>query len=255
MNRQTRTSLSSAVTTALTLLAAPAAAQIPDTFVNLQALAEDISKPELVKVMKSFSLALGVRCQHCHVGGDGRSLKDVDFASDEDPDKRMARFMMRMTRAINGYALGSAPARSTPNVEVTCKTCHRGRPVPRPLGDELAIALDKGGLEAATARYRELRKEDYGRGRFDFGEDEVADLAERRLRRGETDVALGLLRLNVEHHPKSARAHLSIGAVMERRGRPQEALKAYRKALSLRPGAPGVRARIRALESKVRRLE
>ena len=48
-----------------------AAAQIPDAFKNLQFHPEDITKGQLISVMRNFSFALGVRCQYCHVGGDG----------------------------------------------------------------------------------------------------------------------------------------------------------------------------------------
>ena len=51
--------------------ACPAAAQIPEKFVNLQVLPKDLARDSLVQIMRGFSFALGVRCQHCHSGGDG----------------------------------------------------------------------------------------------------------------------------------------------------------------------------------------
>ena len=44
------------------LLATAAAAQIPDEFTNLQFHPADLTKAELMNVMRNFSLALGVRC-------------------------------------------------------------------------------------------------------------------------------------------------------------------------------------------------
>ncbi len=83
------------------VLAAPLAAQLPDSFENLEVLPKDIGQRELIEVMKGFSGALGVRCQHCHVGEEGKPLSDFDFVSDERPAKDAARVMMRMTEKIN----------------------------------------------------------------------------------------------------------------------------------------------------------
>ncbi|HXV14001.1 MAG TPA: c-type cytochrome, partial [Candidatus Krumholzibacteria bacterium] len=49
-------------------IAVPAPAQIPDTFTNLKVLPKDIQKAELVGIMRGFSMALNVRCTHCHKG-------------------------------------------------------------------------------------------------------------------------------------------------------------------------------------------
>ena len=51
--------------------ASVALAQIPDKFTNLKVLPKDIAKRDLVETMRSFSMALGVTCQHCHVEKDG----------------------------------------------------------------------------------------------------------------------------------------------------------------------------------------
>ncbi len=83
------------------VLAAPLAAQLPDSFENLEVLSKDIGQRELIEVMKGFSGALGVRCQHCHVGEEGKPLSDFDFVSDERPAKDAARVMIRMTEKIN----------------------------------------------------------------------------------------------------------------------------------------------------------
>ena len=69
----------------------PVAAQIPDEFTNLKVLPKDISKREMVSIMRSFAGALGVRCKHCHVGEDPNSLEGYDFASDDPEPKRVAR--------------------------------------------------------------------------------------------------------------------------------------------------------------------
>src|SRR5688572_13167008 len=88
--------------TLLLVAAAPSAtAQIPDKFENLQVLPKDMTAQQLTQRMREFSLALNVRCQHCHTGGDGVSFKGVVFASDEKPAKVKAREMLRMVARIN----------------------------------------------------------------------------------------------------------------------------------------------------------
>jgi hypothetical protein len=69
----------------------------------------------LMGAMKSFSTALGVKCDFCHVEGD--------FASDNNPHKETARKMIEMSREINAkFPDGKR--------HVTCYTCHRGATEP-----------------------------------------------------------------------------------------------------------------------------
>jgi hypothetical protein len=79
---------------------------------NLQVL-----KPEEVHdAMRSFTLALGGKCDTCHVKGD--------YASDENKHKVIARHMISMTREINGKFPDGKE-------HVTCYTCHRGDHEPK----------------------------------------------------------------------------------------------------------------------------
>ena len=102
--------------------------QIPERFTNLQILSKDITRPALVGVMRSFSMELGVRCEHCHQG-EGNDLSKFDFGSDVRPAKATARRMMKMLETINGESLKGIgdPARQP---KVTCYTCHRGEKTP-----------------------------------------------------------------------------------------------------------------------------
>ena len=71
-----------------------------------------ILKPEgLIPIMRSFTVALGVKCEYCHV--------EHDFASDDNPKKEIARKMLMMTHEINGKFPDG-------EMHVTCYTCHRG---------------------------------------------------------------------------------------------------------------------------------
>lgn len=104
---------------------------IPEKFTNLQVLPKDISRPELVSMMRGFSMQTGNRCSHCHVGEEGNDLSTYDFASDARPLKAVARKMMLMLRAINGPLLeGVGTTAATGASKVTCFTCHRGAKTP-----------------------------------------------------------------------------------------------------------------------------
>lgn len=97
---------------------------------NLKVLPKDISHENLDKVMDEFKVALGVKCNFCHVKMKEDATK-WDFASDEKPEKEIARKMMKMVGKINkkyfnhivSYAPGEIAA-------VNCQTCHRGNPRP-----------------------------------------------------------------------------------------------------------------------------
>jgi len=130
MNTIHRKLLALAVFGALAVLtAAPVPAQIPDSFTNLKVLPSDVPKRQLIDTMKSFTQALGVRCQYCHVG-QGDDLATFDFASDEKEHKLIAREMVRMVKQINEGFIAKLPADSEPRQSVTCITCHRGQAVP-----------------------------------------------------------------------------------------------------------------------------
>ena len=73
-------------------------------------------KPEEIRTtMRSYTVALGVKCDFCHVQGD--------FASDDKHEKVIARGMIELARGAN--------ARFPDGKEhVTCYTCHRGKTEP-----------------------------------------------------------------------------------------------------------------------------
>jgi photosynthetic reaction center cytochrome c subunit len=90
---------------------------------NLKILPQDISGPQLLGTMKFFAQSLGVRCQFCHVGEEGKPLSTFDFASDAKREKQTARKMLAMVERINTQDFGVTDM-SKPRV--TCFTCHRG---------------------------------------------------------------------------------------------------------------------------------
>ncbi|MEJ0082894.1 MAG: c-type cytochrome [Puia sp.] len=51
--------------------------------------------------MDHFKAALGVKCSFCHAPSKDTAQKWPDFASDDKPEKLIARKMMKMTSKIN----------------------------------------------------------------------------------------------------------------------------------------------------------
>ncbi|MEQ8330022.1 MAG: c-type cytochrome [Longimicrobiales bacterium] len=230
----------------MTFGAAPAAAQIPTEFTNLQHLSADTDRATLVGMMRRMSLSLGVRCQYCHVGGDGVSFEGVDFASDDDPDKVKARWMLAMVDDLNQRLATDLPDRDDPPVEMTCKTCHRGIPRPKLLAQELRIVLDTQGPDSLAAAYDRAR-EALEAGRYDFREWEVNLLAEELEAEGRPDHALAVWELNLEHHPESLPILSTVARLHEEGGRPERAIEAYERILQIAPENAQARARLDAL--------
>lgn len=92
-------------------------------FKNLKVLSKNITKEELEIVMKEFKTALGVKCNFCHAQSKTDADK-LDFASDENKHKNIARGMMRMTARINKKHFKGE------NV-MSCYTCHNGNKEPK----------------------------------------------------------------------------------------------------------------------------
>jgi hypothetical protein len=220
---------------ALALAAGPALAQFPpDSTVNLKVLPRDIPARELINTMRGFTNALGVRCEHCHIGEEGEPLAEFDFVSDDMPAKLKAREMLRMVGQINGEWLAALPRRGTPAVEVTCVTCHRGQARPVMLEDVLARVADSAGAAAAVSRYRVLRDRFYGGFTYDFGPDPVNAAAGRLLRTGHPADARTLLGLNAEYHPDDTQALNLLGQAALALG-DTAAVAALERALATQP--------------------
>lgn len=217
------------------LLCLPALAQIPDTFTNLKVLPQDIEKSELIGVMRGFASALGVRCNHCHVGEDAATLQGFDFASDEIESKQAARVMLEMTRAINAEYVPQVAHGDEAQVEVKCMTCHRGQTEPWLIQDVLEKSLDEGGVAAVDEKYTSLRDEYYGRHTYDFGEFVLTSMAERAANVGDMDAARQMLEMNLEYFPESEYTHMLLGQVLMRQGDREGAIAAFEKILEMNP--------------------
>jgi hypothetical protein len=204
----------------------------PDSFTNLKVLPKDISKPALIGLMRSFTGALGVRCQYCHVGREGMPLDSFNFTSDDKRTKRVARVMIDMVSHINDEHLGEVPDRPEPHVVVKCETCHRGLTRPRLINDEMTMYLADSGLAAALRHYRELRDKYYGGEAYDFRDFPLIELAQTEARAGRFDNAIGLLSMGAELNPKSGQLPMTMGNIYLFKGDTAKAIGAFRTAVA-----------------------
>lgn len=99
---------------------------------NLKVLPNDISHDSLIYLMKEYSVSLGVKCNFCHVKSEVDSTR-LNFASDDNKHKNMARYMMKMTSEINEQYFkeenGGEVAHGA--LMVSCFTCHNGNKEPK----------------------------------------------------------------------------------------------------------------------------
>lgn len=107
-------------------VAAIGPARKKDEFKNLKVLPKDISSKALQQIMVDvFQDGLGVGCNYCHAQEKG-SLH-LDYASDEKPEKEIARSMMQMTMDINKKYFGvEHPVIGDSVLTISCNTCHHG---------------------------------------------------------------------------------------------------------------------------------
>jgi len=220
---------------------------VPDSLRNIRVLPRTMTPTEVVGMMRNITGALGVRCQFCHVGEEGQPLSQFNFASDDKPTKLTARTMMEMVQAINGQHLAQLTNRETPQVDVTCNTCHRGVAVPRALADLLMHTGTVAGVDSAARTYRALRQQYYGRASYDFGEATLITVSGRLARDRRFDDAAAFARLNIEFFPQSSQSQTNLGEVLRMRGDTTGAVAAYRQALQLNPNDQGARSRLREL--------
>ena len=103
---------------------------------NARVFPPETGGQNLRAAMMNFVTALDVRCSHCHEGSEDVPLHERNFASDSNPNKEIARNMIRMLRQLNTETLPGIAGLTQPRI--SCYTCHRGArepataPPPRP---------------------------------------------------------------------------------------------------------------------------
>jgi tetratricopeptide (TPR) repeat protein len=205
----------------------------PERVKSLQVLPKDF-RATAWAVMTGFTRALGVRCSYCHVGQEGQALTTYDFPSDANLNKGRAREMLRMLGSINEQLKKIEPSESV-RVNMWCHTCHMGKPRPMTLVEALTEASRKGGVDAAIARYRELREKYYGRGGYDFDEQSLNECGYQLLGAGDTTGAVAIFRLNTQQYPGSGNAFDSLAEAYLAAGQKVLSSIYYQKALELAP--------------------
>jgi tetratricopeptide (TPR) repeat protein len=227
---------------------AAAHAQVPDKFTNLQYFPKTISHDDLIRIMRNFSFSLGVRCQYCHAGKEGGSLKQTDFASDEKEAKKTARTMLRMVDAINQQYISKLDTK-TPN-RVQCVTCHHGLAKPITMNALLEETIEKKDVDAAIAQYRDLRKHAYGSGQYDFGETPLNILTESLLKQHKTKEAVAIMEMNVEvNTPPSVWTYSLLARAHAENKETEKAKADYQKILEMDPQNAMARKQLDLLNS------
>lgn len=90
---------------------------VQTVFGNLQVL-RDFPAENLVIAMDRWAAGLGVSCTHCH--------NPKSFASDEKPQKEIARKMVEMNITINEQLLPNIKGLKSNVPMINCITCHQG---------------------------------------------------------------------------------------------------------------------------------
>jgi cyclase len=119
-------------------------------------------------------------------------------------------------------------------------------PVPQSICAPLTEVLEKDGIEAAVARYRQLKNEEPEN--WSFAENELNMLGYQLMARGRIDEAIAILELNVEAYPASFNTYDSLGEAYLLGGRTETSMANYERSLELNPdntNASTVLARLR----------
>jgi tetratricopeptide (TPR) repeat protein len=231
----------------LLALSAGTIAQIPDKFTNLQVLPKEISKADLVSLMRNYAGDLNVRCGFCHTGGDPNTLQGVNFASDENDKKKTARLMMRMVQSINNDHLSKLGMK--PAAQVTCLTCHRRNSDPRTMDVVLVESIKKDGAEAAVALYRKLKTENYGNGKYDFSDIPLNKVGEQLIDSDKIKEATVVLELDAELNPQSEWGRYLLGVAHATGNEKEKARTDFKKVLELNPKNGMAKKRLEALDT------
>ena len=224
----------------------------PEKPKNLQVLNKDWPGSRLSPVMRGFTRALGVRCSHCHVGEEGKPLGTFDFASDANPNKDRAREMLRMLGDVNAHLKKIEPS-GDQRVNMWCHTCHRGRPRPMTLGEELGEQYRQKGIDAALNHYQDLRKNYLERGAYDFSERTLNEFGYEVLGKKDTAGAIRVFMLNAEIYPKSANVWDSLAEGFAKAGDLKMAKRYYERSLKLDPKNEGARENLKKIKEAERK--
>jgi tetratricopeptide (TPR) repeat protein len=216
---------------------------------NLKVLSKDIDHDQLMAIMRGFAGALGVRCTQCHVGQEGNP-QSMDFASDDKDEKKTAREMLRMTETINKDYVNKISGNES-EMQVTCVTCHRGqKEPPRPLDTVLTETVAKAGVDAAIAKYKQLRTESLEAGIYDFRDMTLLSVARRLRDDKKRDESLAVAKGAADLFPSSANVAAALGMALVDSGDRAGAQSQFDRALQIDPNNGMAQQRLRRLNSQ-----
>jgi CubicO group peptidase (beta-lactamase class C family) len=244
-----------ALTTSLRDLAAFAAANMngphgeppgrgvlkPSTVAMMHTSVVQVSTQDLYGLDPGYGLGYTVRPRQFggHTGvGHGGSNRGWESLLQVVPDTGDG--IVLMTNGANGGAViasmlcawrqqagGSTPPGECPLIDVRA-----------------ALIADyvRGGVDAAVAKYRALRRD--AAQKYDFAASQLNSLGYELLRRGDVAGAVHIFELNVEQFPDDWNTHDSLGEACERQGDQPRAREQYRRSLALNPGNEHARSRL-----------
>lgn len=218
---------------------APALAQMNEPPKNLKVLPKDMPRPEVIKVMRVFTAALGERCEFCHADPPGPG-KFPDFASDEKENKEKARTMLRMVAAINGDYMTKLGEEKAP--KVGCETCHHGaKEPPEPLANMMTSTASAKGVAAAFEQYNDLKTKYGDAGLYDFRAGTLLRVARALGEDKKGDDALAVLKQSKTLFPQSADVAAALGGALAQSGDVAGGKAELERALSIDPNNMGAK--------------
>ena len=235
-----RTSIIVVAVATIAVYAAPAMAQGAPPLQNLQYFPKDTPRDSLIPIMRGFAMSLGVRCEFCHAMREGApppqpgQNPQLNYASDEKDNKKIARYMLRMTDSINQKLLPGIPNRDNPPTTISCVTCHRGVMKPTTIETVLMSTTGEMGVDTAIARYRMLRN-DMAAGRYNFSEQPVVEVSRKLSAAGKHAEGIKLLEMLQEFYPNSANIDFEIAGLQLAAGNRDAAIARYRAMLQKNP--------------------
>ncbi|MBT8218832.1 MAG: YceI family protein [Bacteroidia bacterium] len=103
------------------------------------------------------------------------------------------------------------------------------------IGGLVTQKIKSDGSASAIAMYEEMENEHAGKDTYIFGEQTISGLVTNLVRGQMMDEALDMARYGLKRYPDSAMSHYMLGAVHDRSGNKEAAMKGYEKAIQLNP--------------------
>jgi tetratricopeptide (TPR) repeat protein len=192
----------------------------------------------------------------------GWVVKNASFATESSPVLRIAH-----GGGINGFSTvivrfpaqkhlivlleNTAQGRSLATIEEELTNILFNRPhnLPKmPVADVLQETIERKGIEAGLAQYRELKTQQPGV--YDFNEEELNRLGYQFLQAKKLKEAIEIFKLNVEQYPKGFNTYDSLGEAYMISGDTTLAIQNYKKSLELNSENTNATEMLRRLEGK-----